>query len=142
MSVLFRPRLWAASSLCVFCGLSNRSGSPSRWLRGLTSRDPSSKSVFVPPGPHVPSAVRVRPSVFSGLVTHVPGISRTPTEDPAGFTPTALDSHQHLLKVITLSGGVGGVVPQELLVTDCSVGLSPEHMLLHFHSDRTAVSSF
>lgn len=32
--------------------------------------------------------------------------------------------------------------PQELLMTDCLVGLSLEHMLLHFHSGRTAASSF
>lgn len=90
----FRPGLWAASSLCVFCGLSSRSGSPSWWLSGLTFRDPSSKSVWPsgPPGPHLPSAVCVRPSVFNGLVTHVPDVSPTPTEDPAGFTPSALDS--------------------------------------------------
>ena len=61
---------------------------------GLTFRDPSSKSVCVPLalGLHLPSAVFVRLSVFSGLVTHVPDISPTPTEDPAGFTPSALDS--------------------------------------------------
>ena len=73
---------------------------PSRAVGGLLSlclltfRDPSSKSVWPsgPPGPHLPSAVCVRPSVFNGLVTHVPDVSPTPTEDPAGFTPSALDS--------------------------------------------------
>lgn len=119
---IFCPGLWAASALSVFCSLSSRSGSPSWWT--VVSRSGIVLQICLCPsgplGPHLPSAICVHPSVFGGLVTHVPDISPTPTEDPAGFTPSALDSasgpseghHIH-----QWSGRCGS--PQELFVTSC-----------------------
>lgn len=84
-----RPPLSLSSAVCP--------AAPGALHGGLWSHVPGSVLQIClcpsgPLGPHLPSAVCVRPSVFGGLVTHVPDISPSPTEDPAGFTPSALDS--------------------------------------------------
>lgn len=145
MSVLFRPRLWAAPSLCVFCGLSNRSGSTSRWLRGLTFRDPSSKSVFVPLALRGPAS-----RVLSVSVRQCPvGWSLTSQTSPGLPRKILRGSHRVLwIRIRTFRRSSHSPVerkvwfPQELFMTNRLVGLSLEHMLLHFHSGGTAVSSF
>lgn len=109
-----RPGLWAASSLCVFCGLSSRSRSPSWWLSGLTFQNPSSKSVFVPlalrgPTSRVLSASVRQCSVGWSLTSQTS--PRLPRKIPWSSHQVLWILHQDLLKVVTFTDGVEGVVP-------------------------------